>query len=105
VLLLGAAYLVTYPACCAPPPGPAQEAIQEFRNACMKAARHANGGGELVMDDETEARLGAYCGCVSDAIEGNVPATEIAKIGQGQASDTTLKLLDRIVAGCQPKLE
>jgi hypothetical protein len=78
--------------------------VQEFRNTCMKAARHANGGGDLVMDDATEAKIGAYCGCVSDAIESNVPAAEIAKLGQGQASDTTLKLLDRIVDGCKPKL-
>lgn len=105
VLLLAAAYLVYYPNCCGTRSGPAQEAVQAFRNACMKAARHANGGGDLVMDDATEAKIGAYCGCVSDAIESNVPAREIEKLGLGKASDTTQKLLNHIIDGCKPKLD
>ena len=85
VLLAGAAYLLTYPNCCAPKPEPVTvpmpAALQDFRNGCMKSARHANGGGDLVMDDATEAKIGAYCGCVADALVGNVAPAEIAKIG------------------------
>jgi hypothetical protein len=83
----------------------AADAVQAFRNSCMKAARHANGGGDLVMDEATEAKIGAYCGCVSDAVASNVPPAEIARIAQGQTNDTTLKLLDGIIDGCKPKLE
>ena len=43
-------------------------AVQEFRNTCMKSARHANGGGDQVMDEATEAKIGAYCTCISDSI-------------------------------------
>jgi hypothetical protein len=80
-------------------------AEQAFRNTCMKAARHANGGGDLVMDDETEARIGAYCSCMVDAVRSNVPQEEIARIAQGETSDRTLALLGRIVDGCKAKME
>lgn len=105
VLVLGVAYTIYYPICCAPQPDAFETVMQEFRNTCMKSARHANGGGDLVMDDATEAKLGAYCGCVADAVQGNVEPTEIARIGQGSASDATMQLLTRIVEGCKPKLE
>lgn len=91
--------------CCAPPPSdPRTVALQEFRNGCMKTARHANGGGDLVMDDATEAKIGAYCGCVADAIDANVPPADIVKLGEDQESDATRKLLGNIIQGCQPKL-
>jgi len=102
VLVLAAGYLVYRPT------GPATittDAAQAFRNTCMRTARQANGGGDLVMDEATETKIGAYCGCVSDAIEGNVAPGEIAKLAQGTASDTTLQLLDRIVSGCKPQLQ
>ncbi len=104
VLVIAAGYLVYWPSCCAPQPVEAS-ALAQFRDTCVKAARHANGGGDLVMDDATEEKIGAYCGCVSDAVAANVPTPEIARIAQGQTSDATLSLLDRIVDGCKPKLE
>jgi hypothetical protein len=108
VLLLGAGY--TYyrvmPDCCAPPmPTIAPEAIQQFRNTCVKEARHANGGGDLVMDDQTEAKIGAYCGCVSDALMAKVSPTEIASIADGTASTETLQRLDAIVGNCRSTLQ
>jgi hypothetical protein len=87
------------------PSGGTQEAVQAFRNTCMKAARHANGGGDLVMDEATEAKIGRYCGCMVDAVQSNVPPEEIAKIAQGQTSEKTLALLDRIVDGCKAQME
>jgi ApbE superfamily uncharacterized protein (UPF0280 family) len=106
VLILGAgyAYYRVMPPCCAPP-GIAAEAVQQFRNTCVKEARHANGGGDLAMDDETEAKIGAYCGCVSDGLEAKVPPIEIAKIADNAVSDDTLKRLDAIVADCRAKLQ
>ena len=87
------------------PAGSTQEAVQAFRNTCMKAARHANGGGDLVMDDATEAKIGRYCSCMVAAVEGNVPPEEIARIAQGQTSEQTLTLLGRIVDGCKTQME
>jgi len=101
VLALAAAYLMQR----AQPPQIGGEALQAFRNTCMKAARHANGGGDLVMDEATEAKIGAYCGCMSDAVAGNVPPKELDRIAQGTASATTMQLLTRIVDGCKPQLE
>src|ERR1700742_3186522 len=58
--------------CCAPQPmDPHAIALQDFRNGCMKAARHANGGGDLVMDEATEEKLGAYWGWIADGMDAN----------------------------------
>jgi hypothetical protein len=101
VLLLGAAYLLYFRS--AAPPNAA--ALQEFRNGCVKAARRANGGGDLVMDEATEAKIGAYCGCVGDAIQGNVAPAEIAKLANDGESDATRALLGRIISGCRAQLQ
>ena len=86
-------------------PSIAAEAVQQFRNTCVKEARHANGGGDLVMDDATEAKIGAYCGCVADGLVAKVPPEQMAKIADSDVSDDMVKLLDAIVAGCQSKLQ
>jgi len=104
VLILGAGYAYTRVMPAPPATGIAAEAVQQFRNTCVKEARHANGGGDLVMDDETEAKIGAYCGCVADGLQAKVPPTEIAKIADNTVGDDTLKLLDAIVADCRAKL-
>jgi len=101
VLVLAAAYLVQYRMAS----DPKTVAMQEFRNGCMKAARRANGGSDLVMDEATEAKLGAYCGCIADAIEGNVAPDEIAKIAAEQESGATRQLLAHIISGCKPRLQ
>jgi hypothetical protein len=108
VLVLGAgyAYYRVAPVCCAPPtPTIATEAVQQFRNTCVKEARHANGGGDLVMDDETEAKIGGYCGCVADGLVAKASPLEMAKIPDGTVGADTLKLLDAIVADCRGKLQ
>ncbi len=87
------------------PASPWAAALQSFRNDCAKAARHANGGGDLVMDDATEEKIGAYCGCMAEAIKSNVQPAEIEMIGRGQPSDKTVQLLSRIAEGCKPQLE
>ncbi len=86
-------------------PGIAADALQQFRNTCVKEARHANGGGDLVMDDATEAKIGGYCGCVADGLVAKVAPMEIARIADGKMSDDTLRRLDVIVADCRAKLQ
>jgi hypothetical protein len=82
-----------------------RKAVSAFRTTCIKAARHANGGGDLVMDDDTEEKIGAYCGCMAEAIQSNVEPSEIEMIGRGQPSDKTVQLLSRIAEGCKPQLQ
>lgn len=103
VMVLAVVYLVQFRM--NKPASPWADTLQSFRNDCMKAARHANGGGDLVMDDATEEKIGAYCGCMAEAMQSNVEPAEIEKIGRGQASDTTVQLLSRIAEGCKPKLD
>ena len=102
VLVLAVAYLTQFRIAA---PTPWAQSLQSFRNDCAKAARHANGGGDLVMDDATEEKIGAYCGCVADAMQSNVEPAEIEKIGRGQPSDKTVQLMSRIVEGCKPQLD
>jgi len=82
-----------------------REAVSAFRTTCIKAARHANGGGDLVMDDDTEEKIDRYCGCMVNAVQSNVPPEEITRIAQGQTSEKTLALLGRIVDGCKAQME
>jgi len=103
VLVLAVVYLTQFRINA--PAGGTQEAVQGFRNTCMKAARHANGGGDLVMDDATEAKIGRYCGCMIEAVQSNLPPEEITRIAQGQTSEKTLALLDHIVDGCKAQME
>jgi hypothetical protein len=103
VLVLAVVYLTPFRI--AAPPSPWAAALQSFRNDCVKLARHANGGGDLVMDDATEDKIGAYCGCMAEVMQSNVQPAEIEKIGRGQPSDTTVQLLSRIAEGCKPQLE
>ena len=86
-------------------PDGTQESVQAFRNTCVKAARRANGGGDLVMDDATEEKIGAYCSCMVEAVQSNVPPEEITRIAKGETSEKTLALLGRIVDGCKAKME
>jgi len=104
VLVLAVVYLAQRMAQ-TPPESSWAAGLQSFRNDCMKAARHANGGGDLVMDDATEEKIGAYCGCMAEAMKSNVDPAEIEKIGRGQTSDKTVQLLSRIAEGCKPQLE
>jgi hypothetical protein len=103
VMVLAVLYLVQFRM--SAPVSPWAQAMQSFRNDCMKAARHANGGGDMVMDEATEEKIGAYCGCMAEAMKSNVQPAEIERIGRGQASDTTVQLLSRIAEGCKPQLE
>jgi hypothetical protein len=106
VLILAGMYVYARSTCCTPPaPGIAAEAMQQFKNTCTREARHANGGGDLAMDEDTEAKIGAYCGCVADGLSARVPPLEVAKIADGTMSDETIKKLDAIVADCRAKLE
>jgi len=103
VLVMAVVYLTQFRITA--PASPWAVALQSFRNDCMKAARHANGGGDLVMDDATEEKIGAYCGCMAEAIKSNVEPAEIEMIGRGQPGDKTVQLLSRIAEGCKPRLE
>jgi hypothetical protein len=105
VLILGAGYAYYRVTPGPQMPGIAAEAVRQFRGTCVREARHANGGGDLAMDDETEAKIGAYCGCVADGLVAKVPPTEIAKIADSEVSDDMLKLLGAIVADCRSRLQ
>jgi hypothetical protein len=105
VLLIGAGWLVySRYTCCAPTPlSPDAAALQQFRDICVKEARHANGGGDLSMDDETEAKIGGYCGCVADGIGAKLRSGDIAALADGTQSDEATQILSATVSNCQAK--
>lgn len=103
VLLIGLGWVIysRYTCCTSSPTMPDSAALQDFRNVCVKAARHANGGGDLVMDDETEAKIGGYCGCVADGIGAKLRAEDIAALANGTQSDQANQILATTVADCK----
>jgi hypothetical protein len=103
VLLIGMGWVV-YSRYTAPgAPAPDEAALQQFRNICVKQARHANGGGDLVMDDATEAKIGAYCGCVADGIAARLRPEEIANLATGTQSEETTQILSATISDCQAR--
>jgi hypothetical protein len=103
VLMIGMGWVIysryTGPAA----PAPDEAALQQFRNICVREARHANGGGDLVMDDATEAKIGAYCGCVADGIGAKLRPEEIAHLATGTQSAETTQILLATISDCRAK--
>ena len=108
VLLIGAGWAYWWPVCCARQPMDVKEIqaagiLAEFHTACLKEARKANGGGELVMDPATEDKLTGYCDCVADALPARVSPAELEKLGLGEQSESTTQAIGVIVDECQAK--
>lgn len=106
VLLLGAGWAYWWPVWHAAPSRDAKEVetagiLAEFHTTCLKEARKANGGGELAMDAATEEKLVGYCDCVADALPARISPGEVEKLGLGEQSETTDRMIGVIVSDCQ----
>ena len=108
VLLAGAGWAYWRSICCAPAATVEKEfqaagILAEFHTTCLKEARKANGGGELVLDAATEDKLVSYCDCVAEALPARISTTELEKLGLGEQSDATTDAIGVVVGECQAK--
>lgn len=76
-------------------------ALNSFQQACIAGQRQNIAGGTLPLDDETEAKLLAYCDCVAREVNTRLSAQEIADIGLEQSSPAVQAKLAAILAACR----
>ena len=79
--------------------------LDAFQQACIGGQRQAITGGTAgsapPLDDETEARLLAYCDCAAREVAARLSSQELADIGLGQSSAAVHAKLNAIFELCR----
>ena len=84
-------------------------ALDAFQQACIAGQRQSItgsvtggiAGGSLPLDDETEAKLLAYCDCVARAVGTRLSPQELADIGLEQSNPAVSSKLAAIFDACR----
>ena len=79
--------------------------LDGFQQACTGGQRQGITGGSagsaLPLDDETEAKLLAYCDCAAREVATRLSSRELADIGLGQSSAEVHAKLSAIFEQCR----
>ena len=77
--------------------------LDAFQQACTGGQRQGITGGAstLPLDDETEAKLLAYCDCAAREVATRLSSRELADIGLGQSSAEVHAKLSAIFEQCR----
>lgn len=76
-------------------------ALDAFQQACTGGQRQGIAGSTLPLDDETEAKLLAYCDCAAREVATRLSSQELADIGLGQSSAEVHAKLNAIFEQCR----
>jgi len=72
---------------------PPRDTLSGFQEACLAGQRVGVSGANRPLDDETEARLQAFCGCVEREVGSRLSDQDVAAIGlQQSGKDVNAKL-------------
>lgn len=82
---------------------PASEPLSAFQQSCIEGQRRAVTGETLPLDDESEAKILAYCTCVAEEIGRRLSGEELAALGLGQSSAAAGAKLDETIAYCRDR--
>lgn len=82
---------------------PASEPLSAFQQSCIEGQRRTATGQTLPLDEESEAKILAYCTCVAEEVGKRLSATELAGLGLGQPSQETGAKLDLVIAYCRDR--
>jgi hypothetical protein len=80
---------------------PPNQSLNSFQQTCVEGQRRGISGHALPLDDETEARLLAYCDCVAAEVGGRLSQQDLAAIGLDQSSPALTAKLEAIFALCR----
>ncbi|HET6161150.1 MAG TPA: hypothetical protein VFE34_22590 [Dongiaceae bacterium] len=75
---------------------PPSSTLDSFQETCREGQRRGISGDTRPLDDETEARLLAFCGCVEHEVGNRLSQQEIAAVGleqSGEEADVKLALI------------
>ncbi len=82
---------------------PASAPLSAFQQTCIEGQRRAVTGETLPLDDESEAKILAYCGCVAEEVAKRLGGEELAALGLGQPGAETSAKLDQVIAFCRDR--
>lgn|SRR5512147_2363667 len=72
---------------------PPRETLSGFQETCLAGQRTGISGADRPLDDATEARLQAFCGCVEQEVGSRLSQLDIAAVGlQQSGKDVDAKL-------------
>lgn len=80
---------------------PPRESQSAFQQACVEGQRRGISGDTRPLDDQSEARMLAFCDCVAAEVGGRLSQQEIAAVGLDQQSQALSAKLDAIFALCR----
>lgn len=75
--------------------------LDAFQQACIAGQRQTISGSALPVDDETEAKLLAYCDCVAREVANRLSPQDVADIGLEQSQPDVHAKLNAIFDLCR----
>lgn len=82
---------------------PPSETQSAFQQACVEGQRRSVSGDTRPLDNQSEARMLAFCDCVAKEVGSRLSQQEIAAIGLDQGSQALSAKLEAIFALCRPQ--
>jgi hypothetical protein len=80
---------------------PPHESKSAFQQACVEGQRRSISGDTRPLDDESEARMLAFCDCVVGEVGSRLSQQDIAAVGLDQQSQALSDKLEAIFALCR----
>jgi len=82
---------------------PPRSTLNSFQETCLEGQRRGVSGDIRPLDDETEARLLAFCDCVEQEVGDRLSQQDIAAIGLEQGNKETDAKLGLILNLCRAR--
>ena len=80
---------------------PPHETRSAFQQACVEGQRRGISGDTRPLDDQSEARMLAFCDCVAAEVGNRLSQQEVAAVGLDQQSQALNTKLEAIFALCR----
>lgn len=82
---------------------PAASTLSAFQATCLEGQRRGISGGAMPLDDETEARILAFCTCVEQEVGNRLSRQDIAAIGLQRSGKEVDATVGAILALCRDR--
>ncbi|HEV8391695.1 MAG TPA: hypothetical protein VGQ35_17725 [Dongiaceae bacterium] len=82
---------------------PPSSTLSSFQETCLVGQRRGISGDTRPLDEESEARLLTFCGCVEREVTRRLSQQDIAAIGLEQSSAEVNSKLDAILNLCRAR--
>jgi hypothetical protein len=80
---------------------PSNESLSAFQQACIEGQRRSISGDTRPLDEQSEARMLAFCDCVATEVGSRLSKQDVAAIGLDQGDQALNAKLEAIFALCR----